>query len=119
MHGGGGGPAPHPPLARQVQVHAPEPRERVDGGDGGVAEPARRGIAKRMQQVGGRTTLRVERDAAGRLIALTQNNWRVTFTYRSDGDGEEKASSVRRVDLKDGPNEIRFVIDTWREVPQS
>lgn len=61
----------------------------------------------------------VERDAAGRLIALTQNNWRVTFTYRSDGDGDGKASSVRRVDLKDGPNEIRFVIDTWREVPQS
>lgn len=59
----------------------------------------------------------VERDAAGRLIALTQNNWHVTLTYRPGGD--ERAGSVRRVDLRDGPNEIRFVIDTWREVPRS
>lgn len=58
----------------------------------------------------------VERDAAGRLTALTQNDWRVALTYRPGGD--EHAGKVRRVDLRDGPNEIRFVVDTWREVSQ-
>lgn len=57
----------------------------------------------------------VERDAAGRLAALTQNNWRVTLAYRP---GDEQGGAVRRVDLRDGPNEIRFVVDTWREVAQ-
>ncbi len=53
----------------------------------------------------------VERSADGKLLALTQSNWRVAFTYYPDGDSSGK---VRRLDLRDGPNEIRLVVDTWR-----
>ena len=53
----------------------------------------------------------VERDSSGRLQALTQNGWRVALTYYSDG---EMNGRVRRLDLSDGANEIRVVIDTWR-----
>ena len=53
----------------------------------------------------------IERDAGKRLTAFTQNEWRVALTYNDDG---EQAGRVRRVDLVDGPNRIRFVVDTWR-----
>ena len=53
----------------------------------------------------------VER-AGERLIALTQNDWRVTFTYHTEGD---LSGRIRRLDLSDGPNEIRLVVDTWRD----
>ncbi|HUP95306.1 MAG TPA: outer membrane lipoprotein LolB [Burkholderiales bacterium] len=53
----------------------------------------------------------VER-AGERVIALTQNDWRVTFTYHTEGDMSGK---IRRLDLSDGPNEIRLVVDTWRD----
>lgn len=56
----------------------------------------------------------VERGPDQKLSAFTQNGWRVVLSY-ADGLGE--ASKVRRLDLKDGANEIRFVIDTWREAP--
>ena len=55
----------------------------------------------------------IERGAAERPIALTQNGWRVGFTYHTQGD---LAGKVRRLDLKDGANEIRFVVDTWRDL---
>jgi len=58
----------------------------------------------------------VERDATGRLTALTQNHWRVVLTYHPSGS--DHAGAVRRVDLTDGPNQIRFVIDTWRDIAQ-
>jgi outer membrane lipoprotein LolB len=54
----------------------------------------------------------VERTLDGRLLALTQNSWRVAYTYYTEGATNGK---VRRLDLSDGPNEIRFVIDTWRD----
>ena len=58
----------------------------------------------------------VERDSAGRLTALNQSGWRVALTYYpSEG---EHAGLVRRADLNDGSNEIRFVIDTWRDSGQ-
>jgi outer membrane lipoprotein LolB len=53
-----------------------------------------------------------QRDANGRLSAITQNNWRVAFTYYGEGEARGK---VRRLDMNDGPNEIRLVIDTWRD----
>ena len=53
----------------------------------------------------------VEHDQAGRLVAFDQNGWRVALTFHADG---EHAGKVRRIDLRDGPNEIRFVVDTWR-----
>ena len=53
----------------------------------------------------------VQRDERGRLATLTQNDWRVTLTYYTEG---EYSGRVRRLELNDGPNEIRLVIDTWR-----
>jgi len=53
----------------------------------------------------------VQRDAANRLTRFTQNEWQVAIAYHEDG---EYAGRVRRVDLVDGPNQIRFVVDTWR-----
>ena len=54
----------------------------------------------------------VEKDKEGRLVAFRQNGWDVKVAYQSEG---ELAGKARRLDLKDGANEIRFVIDTWRE----
>lgn len=53
----------------------------------------------------------LERNADNALVALTQNNWRVGFTYHSEG---EMRGRVRILDLDDGANKIRLVIDTWR-----
>jgi outer membrane lipoprotein LolB len=53
-----------------------------------------------------------ERDKDGRLVAFIQNGWQVSVMYQTQG---ELAGRARRLDLKDGANEIRFVIDTWRE----
>jgi outer membrane lipoprotein LolB len=58
----------------------------------------------------------VQRDAANRLTALTQNGWRVALDWHPASS--EHAGLVRRVDLKDGANEIRLVIDTWRDTRQ-
>jgi outer membrane lipoprotein LolB len=52
----------------------------------------------------------VERGPDQRLSAFTQTGWRVALSYGEGGD-----SRVRRLDLKDGANEIRFVIDSWRD----
>ena len=57
----------------------------------------------------------VERGAGERLIALTQSGWRVALDYHAEG---EYAGQVRRVDLKGGANEIRFVVDTWRDTQE-
>jgi outer membrane lipoprotein LolB len=46
-----------------------------------------------------------------RPTAFAQHGWRVALTYHTEG---ELAGRVRRLDLTDGANEIRFVIDTWR-----
>ena len=54
----------------------------------------------------------VQRAPDGKLAALTQNNWRVAITYYPEG---ELAGRVRRLDLNDGANEIRLVVDTWRD----
>ena len=53
----------------------------------------------------------VKRGPDDRLLSFTQSGWRVALTY-NDGDA---AGTVRRVDLNDGANEIRFVIDTRRD----
>ena len=57
----------------------------------------------------------VERDAAGKLTAVSQNGWRAALTYNSEG---EAAGLVRRVDVTGSGNEIRFVIDTWRNAKE-
>jgi outer membrane lipoprotein LolB len=53
-------------------------------------------------------------DEADRLVKLVQHGWQVVFTYPPDGANRRLP---RRIDLTEGEkNEIRFVIDTWREV---
>jgi outer membrane lipoprotein LolB len=54
---------------------------------------------------------RVERGPGGEVVALDQNGWRTAFTYHAEGDMSGK---VRRLDLSDGANDIRLVVDTWR-----
>ena len=54
----------------------------------------------------------VERDSSKRLTAFTQAGWRIALNYHEEGEHKGK---VRRVDIVDGPNLIRFVIDTWRD----
>jgi outer membrane lipoprotein LolB len=53
----------------------------------------------------------VEYGADRQLTKLTQRGWQVAFTYDED---TEVRGRVRRLDLGDGANEIRLVIDTWR-----
>jgi outer membrane lipoprotein LolB len=53
----------------------------------------------------------VEYGSDRQLAKLTQRGWRVAFTYTED---TEVRGRVRRLDLEDGANEIRLVIDTWR-----
>lgn len=62
--------------------------------------------------VPGAAPAELEHDDRKRLSAFTQNNWRVALTYHDEGD---YAGKVRRVDLIDGPNQIRFIVDTWRD----
>jgi outer membrane lipoprotein LolB len=54
----------------------------------------------------------VQRGADGRIASLVQNDWKVAIGYYGEG---EYAGRVRRLDLSDGPNEIRLVVDTWRD----
>jgi outer membrane lipoprotein LolB len=54
----------------------------------------------------------LERGPDSRPRALTQNGWRVAFAYYEDGPF---AGRVRRLDLNDGANEIRVVVDNWRD----
>lgn len=59
----------------------------------------------------GTAAIAAERGADGKLAAVTQNDWKAAFTYYTEG---ESTGRVRRLDLSDGPNQIRLVIDTWR-----
>jgi outer membrane lipoprotein LolB len=52
-----------------------------------------------------------EYGADRQLAKLEQRGWRVAFVYNEE---TEVRGRVRRLDLEDGANEIRLVIDTWR-----
>ncbi|MES2562100.1 MAG: outer membrane lipoprotein LolB, partial [Pseudomonadota bacterium] len=65
----------------------------------------------RGQGAPGETPSGIQRGSDNALIALTQNGWQVSFTYHSDG---ALAGKVRTLDLSNGANQIRLVIDTWR-----
>ncbi len=56
----------------------------------------------------------VERDAARRLTALTQNGWRIAFVNYPPA---EHGGLPRRLDLSSGAQQIRLVIDGWRQAP--
>jgi outer membrane lipoprotein LolB len=53
----------------------------------------------------------VERDANERLVRLEQDGWRIVFTHYPP---EEQQGLPRRLDLDQGANAIRMVIDGWR-----
>ena len=54
----------------------------------------------------------VERDAGGRLIRLEQAGWSLNFAY---SEAPAPAALPRRLDLEQGSQRIRMVIDDWRE----
>jgi outer membrane lipoprotein LolB len=54
----------------------------------------------------------VERDEHGRLTVLAQEGWRIVYVYDPP---EERGSPLRRLVLAGGSNEIRLVIDSWRQ----
>ncbi|HKA41992.1 MAG TPA: lipoprotein insertase outer membrane protein LolB [Burkholderiales bacterium] len=54
-----------------------------------------------------------ERDDRSRLTLLDQDGWRIAFVNYPPG---EHGGLPRRLDLKSGSQEIRFLIDGWREV---
>ena len=56
----------------------------------------------------------VERDADQRLTVLTQNGWRIAFVNYPPA---EHGGLPRRLDLSSGAQEIRLVIDGWRQAP--
>jgi outer membrane lipoprotein LolB len=53
----------------------------------------------------------VEYGTDRQVARVTQRGWRVAFTYDQE---TEVRGRVRRLDIDDGANEIRLVIDTWR-----
>jgi outer membrane lipoprotein LolB len=54
----------------------------------------------------------VERDAGGRLATLGQEGWLITYTHYPPG---EHGGRPRRLDIAAGAQEIRLVVDSWRE----
>lgn len=70
----------------------------------------------RGQPAPGGTPSGIQRHSDNALLALTQHGWQVSFTYHVDGD---LAGRVRTLDLNDGANQIRLVIDTWRNASAS
>ena len=53
----------------------------------------------------------VQRDERGRLTRLDQDGWRIAFENYPPG---EHGGLPRRLDLRSGTQEIRFLIDRWR-----
>ncbi|HXF65111.1 MAG TPA: lipoprotein insertase outer membrane protein LolB [Burkholderiales bacterium] len=54
----------------------------------------------------------VERDERERIAVLIQDGWRIVFTHYSSA---EHGGLPRRLDLSSGAQEIRLLIDSWRE----
>lgn len=50
------------------------------------------------------------RDARGRLFLLEQEGWRIRYTYPETGDG----LLPRQLELTQGGQRIRMVVDEWR-----
>jgi len=52
----------------------------------------------------------VERDGQGRIIKLAQDGWRIAYTHYPPA---EHGGRPRRLDIANGAQEIRFIIDSW------
>lgn len=55
---------------------------------------------------------RLERDEHERIAVLIQDGWRIVFTHYPP---TEHSGLPRRLDLSSGAQEIRLLIDSWRE----
>jgi len=56
-------------------------------------------------------TAAVNRDARGRLLLLEQEGWSIRYVYPETGDG----ILPRQLELTQGGQRIRMVIDEWRD----
>jgi outer membrane lipoprotein LolB len=66
----------------------------------------------RGEPVPGTPPTKMERDERQRLTALVQDGWQIAFTNYPPG---EQGGLPRRLDLKSGAQDIRLLIDTWRD----
>jgi outer membrane lipoprotein LolB len=62
---------------------------------------------------GGGAPAGLKRDQRSRLTQLDQDGWRIAF---ENYPPHEHGGLPRRLDLRSGPQEIRLLIDGWREV---
>jgi outer membrane lipoprotein LolB len=53
----------------------------------------------------------VERDEQGRLVTLGQEGWRIAYSHYPPAEYDGRP---RRLDIANGAQEIRFIIDSWR-----
>jgi outer membrane lipoprotein LolB len=53
----------------------------------------------------------VERDEHGRLVLLAQEGWRIAYAHYPPAEYDGRP---RRLDIANGTQEIRFIIDSWR-----
>jgi outer membrane lipoprotein LolB len=64
----------------------------------------------RAQPAPGEPPTALQRDNAGRIAKLEQNGWRIDYQY----PGEPPGAPPRRLELKNGDQQIRLVVDDWR-----
>ena len=62
---------------------------------------------------GGGAPAGLQRDQRSRLTQLAQDGWRIAFEIYPAG---EHGGLPRRLDLKSGTQEIRLLIDGWRDI---
>ena len=62
---------------------------------------------------GGGAPAAIERDPRSRLTLLEQDGWRIAYENYPPG---EHGGLPRRLDLKSGTQEIRLLIDGWRDI---
>jgi len=67
----------------------------------------------RGEPVPGTAPASASRDGASRLTRLDQDDWSIAFENYPPG---ENGGLPRRLDLRSGGQEIRLVIDGWREI---
>jgi outer membrane lipoprotein LolB len=67
----------------------------------------------RGEAVPGSAPAGIERDQRSRLTLLEQDGWRITYESYPPS---EQGGLPRRLDLRSGTQEIRLLIDSWREI---
>lgn len=67
----------------------------------------------RGEPVPGAPPAKMERDERQRLVSLVQDGWQISYTHYPPG---EQGGLPRRLDLKSGAQDIRLLIDSWREL---